>query len=288
MKEIISVLAVSGLIVVGNAWSASAESPNMPRTALFIGLGGSYNSVEFGNRGIYAQGVSNVYQNGALVAFGSAGGPVDVPDDTQSTFAPTAHVGYFRHFTDSRWLWGAKFSYSYLGVSATKENIAVPQVGSFTSANSSSFGGNVVVRSYETTLDQHMTLMPFIGRSFERSFIYFGAGPSLAQTQSKLNGVIGFADINGMHTNITGTPTHFSSSPWVYGGAATVGATYFFDRSWFLDVSYAYAMTKRQASNFSGPFASTTDGYTDTGILSGSYAGREITQSFTVTINKAF
>jgi hypothetical protein len=288
MKAIIAVLTVGGLAMVGNTASAHAQSSGLPRTAFFIGLGGSINSVDFGDRGIFAQGVSNVYQNGTLVAYGAAGGPVEVNSDTQSTLAPTAQLGYFRHFTNSSWLWGAKFSYSYLGVTGTKENIAVPQIGSFTSANSSSFGGNVVVRSYETTLNQHMTLMPFIGRSFERSFIYFGAGPSLSQTQAKLNGVIGFADINGMHTNITGTPTSFSSSPWVYGGAATVGATYFFDRAWFLDVSYAYAMTKRQASDFSGPFASTTDGYTDTGILSGSYAGREITQSFTVSINKAF
>ncbi len=288
MRKLIPALVVSGSVAVGNAALARAESPNLPRSALFIGLGGSYNSVNFADRGIYAQGVSNVYQNGALVAYGAAGGPVDVSSHTQATLAPTGHLGYFRHFMNSNWLWGAKFTYSYLGVTSTKENIAVPQVGSFTSANSSSFGGNVVVRSYETTLNQQMTLMPFIGRSFERSFVYVGAGPSLSQAQAKLNGVIGFADINGMHANITGTPSNFSNSPWVYGGAATVGATYFFDRSWFLDVSYAYAMTKRQASNFSGPFASATDGYTDTGILSGSYSGREITQSFTVTINKAF
>jgi len=74
----------------------------------------------------------------------------------------------------------------------------------------------------------------------------------------------------------------------VFGGAAAVGATYFFDQSWFLDFSYTYAMTRNQTTAFSGPFASATSGYTDTGILSGNYSGRTITQAFTISINKAF
>ncbi|MFH1339875.1 MAG: hypothetical protein ABIL01_01485, partial [Pseudomonadota bacterium] len=72
------------------------------------------------------------------------------------------------------------------------------------------------------------------------------------------------------------------------GGAATVGVTYFFDRSWFLDLSYTYAMTENRTANFSGPFASATDGYTDTGTLSGNYSGRVITQAVHASINKAF
>jgi hypothetical protein len=197
-------------------------------------------------------------------------------------------VGYFQHFAGSNWLWGAKFSYSYLGTTSTNQSVVIPQVGSFTSANSDTFTGNVVVRSYQTSINHQMALMPLIGRSFERSFVYFGAGPTLSQTESHLNGVIGFADINGTHTNITGTASNFSSSPWVRGGAAAVGATYFFDHSWFLDLSYTYAMTKTHTSDFAGPFMSSTSGYVDVGILSGSYSGRATTQSLTISINKAF
>ena len=302
MKKLAFVLAVAGSIAAGVA-NASAQSSNsfaagsvhgpspasdVPGTAFFVGLGGSYNSVGFKNQNIYAQGISNIYLNGALVAFGSAGGPADPYSNTQSTLAPAAQVGYFQHFAGSNWLWGAKFSYSYVGATSINQSVVVPQVGSFTSANSDTFTGNVVVRSYQTSLYHQMALMPFIGRSFEKSFVYFGAGPSLSQTQSNLNGVIGFAAINGTHVNITGTPSNFSSSPWVNGGAATVGATYFLDHSWFLDLSYTFAMTKVQTSNFAAPFASATDGYTDTGILSGNYSGRTITQSFTISINKAF
>jgi hypothetical protein len=303
MKNIASVLAVAAAIATGgianvNAQSShsfsggsahgSAPASDVPNTAFFVGLGGSYNSVGFRNQNIFAQGISNIFLNGALVASGSAGGPADPYSTTQSTFAPAAQVGYFQHFAGSNWLWGAKFSYSYVGATSTNQSVIVPQVGSFTSANSDTFTGNVVVRSYDTGISHQMAFMPLIGRSFEKSFVYFGAGPTVSQTQSHLNGVIGFAAINGTHVNITGTPSNFSSSPWVYGGAATVGATYFFDRSWFLDASYTFGMTKVQTSYFAAPFASATDGYTDTGILSGHYSGKAVTQSFTMSINKAF
>jgi hypothetical protein len=302
MKTITLVLAVAGLIAAGiaNAHAQSATSfaggsvhgsspaSDVPKAAFFIGLGGSYNSVDFRNQNIYAQGISDIYLNGTLVAFGSAGGPADPYSNTQSTFAPAAQVGYFQHFAGSNWLWGAKFSYGYLRVTSINQSVIVPQAGSFTSTNSDTFTGNVVVRSYQTGINHQMAFMPLIGRSFEKSFVYFGAGPSLAQTQSNLNGVIGFAALNVGHTNITGTPSNFSSSAWVYGGGATVGATYFFDPSWFLDLSYTFAMTTVQTTNFAAPFASATDGYTDIGILSGYYSGRVITQTFTISINKAF
>jgi hypothetical protein len=286
------VLAVAGLIAAGGPTSPYAQSSNsasnVPRSALFMGLGGSYNSATFSDQSIFAQGVSIVTLNGSLVAFGSAGGPADPYFNTQSTFAPMAQAGYFQHFSGSKWLWGAKFSYSALEATSTNQNVVIPQSGSFTSSTPDTFTGNVVVRSYQTSINHQMALVPFIGRSFQKSLMYFGVGPTLSQTKSKLNGVIGFADINGTHANITGTPSSFSSSPWVYGGTAVVGATYFFDASWFLDASYAYGMTQNKTSSFAGPFTSSTSGYVDTGILSGTYSGRVITQSLTISINKAF
>ena len=133
-----------------------------------------------------------------------------------------------------------------------------------------------------------MAFIPFVGHSFEQSFIYFGAGPSLSRTQSSLNGVIGFADLNGVHTNITGLADSFASSSWVFGGAAVIGATYFLDRFWFLDFSYTYASMLVQTTGFSAPFSSSSFGYTDTGTLSGTYSGRVITQSVALSINRVF
>jgi hypothetical protein len=293
MKSLAFVLATAGCMSVGGSGAAIAQSQTastsyVPRSAFYVGLGAGLNSVDFSNQNIFAQGVSDIFFNGALVASGSAGGPTTPTLGRQTGVSPTVQGGYFQHFSGSDWLWGGKFSYSALNSTATDQNVLIPQVGSFTGPTPDTFTGNVVVRSYQTTINHQFTFIPFIGRSFERSFVYFGVGPTLSQTRSSLNGVIGFAAINGVHENITGTPSNFSSTQWAVGGAASVGVTYFFDRSWFLDVSYSYAMTENRTENFSGPFASAASGYTDTGILSGNYSGKMITQSINVSINKAF
>ena len=128
-----------------------------------------------------------------------------------------------------------------------------------------------------------------VGQSFENSYVSFGAGPSLSQLKFDLDGMIGFAALNGHHDNITGKPSHFVSAPWVFGGSAVVGATYFLNRSWFLDLSYNYAMTQTHTGEFSqAPFATATDGYEDAGVISGNYSGAVITQSFRFSINRAF
>ena len=285
------ILGAAGWITAGAFSTADAQSTpasNVPKSAFFMGLGGSYNSANFGTQNVFAQGDSAIFLDDVLVAVGSAGGPANPLMDTQSTLAPVAQLGYFQHFANSKWLWGAKFSYSYLDATSAKDNVVVPQVGSFTSSTPDTFTGNVVIGSYRASINHQMALMPFIGHSFEKSFIYLGAGLSLSQAQTKLANVIGFAAINGTHVNITGTPASFSSSPWVLGGAAVIGGTYFFAPSWFLDFSYRYDMTQNRKSNFAGPFMSTTDGYDDIGILSGNYSGRVITQALTVSINNAF
>jgi hypothetical protein len=265
----------------------SSSVSNVPKAALFVGVGGGYNSVNFGNQDVFAVGTSNVYQNGTLIASGSAAGPANVYMASQSNFAPSAQVGYFQHFTDSTWIWGGKFAYSYPGTTSATQNAILPQVGSFTAGGiTTPFTGNALVGSYQTTINHQLSLIPFIGRSFKNSFLYLGAGPSLSQTRSKLVGVTGFADINGAHTQITGEPITLSSSQWVYGGAFVVGTTYFFDRSWFLDFSYSYDMTMSQTGTYQAPFTNST--MTEIGTLSGTSSGRATTQAFTVTINNAF
>lgn len=303
MKNLRLALAIAAVIAAGAAANAHAQSANsagttpppsstqvsnIPSSAFFVGLGASYNSTNFTNQSIYAQGVSSITQNGIPIANGSAAGTTDPGFSIQASFAPAAQVGYFQHFGNTDWLWGAKFSYNYVGATSTSDNLAVPQSGSFASSDSNTFTGNVVIHSYQTSINNQMMLTPFIGRSFGNSFFYVGAGPTLSHLEANLNGVIGFADINGSHVNITGAPSDFSNSQWVFGGAVIVGATYFFDPSWFLDASYTYATTVNKTSNYSGPFSSSTDGFDDTGILSGTYSGNTAIQSVTLTINKAF
>jgi opacity protein-like surface antigen len=287
----IIVLAGTGPALAADLSTNAPATPPasiVPASGFFMGVGGSYNSVAFNNQNIFAQGISDIFQNNSPIASGSAGGSADPFFNTQSTFAPAAQAGYFQHFAGSNWLWGAKFSYSYLDATSTNQNVLIPQIGSFSGNNIAAFSGHVVVRSYEASIKNQMALVPFVGRSFEKSFVYFGVGPSLTQSQSNLNGVIGFADIQGPPTDITGAPVNFASSQWAYGVAGAVGVTYFFDRSWFLDLSYNYINTKTRTTNFSGPFASSARGYTDSGILSGYYSGIIISQSFTVSINAVF
>jgi opacity protein-like surface antigen len=135
-----------------------------------------------------------------------------------------------------------------------------------------------------------MALVPFIGRSFDNGFIYTGAGPTLSQTRTNLNNLVGFADINGKPTDVSGAPIDFTGSGWVYGGAAMIGATYFFDQSWFLDAGYTYAMTSKQTFDYSGTFTNSKNAPESliTGTLVGNSSGKVITQSVKFSINRAF
>jgi len=73
------------------------------------------------------------------------------------------------------------------------------------------------------SINDQISMLLFIGHSFDRGFLYLGAGPTLSLTQTYLNGVTGFADINGTHTQITGTPTNLSSSGVGLGRRAATG-----------------------------------------------------------------
>jgi opacity protein-like surface antigen len=305
MNRLVFFLAMAGLtgaVTLGQAKAADVAAPILkavppvsfvPSSAFFIGVGGGYNVANFGTQNVYAVGTSNVFQNGVLVSSGSAAGPADVETNSQSTVAFSAQGGYFQHFYGSDWLWGAKFAYSYLGATSIVRNVLLPQAGSFTATGSNTavpFTGNALVQSFQTNVTHQIALIPFIGKSFDRSMIYVGAGPTLSQVRTSLNGLIGFADINGTRTDVSGAAVNFSSTKWVYGGAATIGADYFLSRSWFIDVNYTFAMTGKNTSSFSGPFtnSSALNGSTTVGTMVGTSAGKLITQGIMASINAAF
>jgi hypothetical protein len=305
MKRIVLSLAIAGLAGAdASAQVRPADAPApllravppvsfVPSSAFFLGVGGGYNVSNFGTQNVYAVGTSNVFQNGLLTSSGSAAGPANIETNSQSAVAFSAQGGYFRHFYGSDWLWGAKFAYSYLGATSIVRNALLPQAGSFTATGSNTavpFTGNALVQSFQTNVTHQLAFIPFIGKSFDRSMIYVGAGPTLSQVRTTLNGLIGFADINGARTDVSGSPVNFSSTSWVYGGAATVGASYFLSQSWFIDVNYTFAMTGNNTSSFSGPFTNPngTNGSTTVGTMVGTSAGKLITQGLTATINKTF
>jgi outer membrane protein W len=267
--------------------SARAEEPIVPQAGWFAGLGGSFNSVNF-DQDMFANGVGDVFSGSTRVATGAAGGPANPRQDIESTLAPEAQVGYFAHFAGSSWLWGGKVVYRYVDATATQSDVA-PQAGMLqTITGPDSFTGNVVIGSYRTKLDHELAFMPFIGHSFARSYVYLGAGPALFGTQTKIDNAIGFADFNGSRGDVTGTPDNFASSDWVWGGAAQVGATYFLDHDWFLDLNYTYARSAKFKSNFSAPFASSTLGYNVVGTLYVDPSQRVTDQSVSVSFNRRF
>ena len=299
MKKLIIALVIA-LIATGSASAAdmplkarvASAASTVPESAFFAGLGGSYNSTDFGSQDVYAVGTSSVFQNGALFSTGSAAGPGTVQMGSETKFAPAVQGGYFRKFSGSDWLWGFKFAYSNLAASSTVGNVLLPQAGSNTTVAgvTTPFTGTAVARTYQTTIDHQIAFTPFIGHSFEKSFVYLGAGPTLSHTRTNVNGLVGFANVIGIPTDISGAPVDFTGSGWVYGGAATVGATYFLSPSWFLDFSYSYAMTARQTFNYSSAFINPNGVMNTTivGTLVGNSSGRVITQGVTASINMAF
>ena len=220
----------------------------VPNSAFFLGLGASANWTNFGHQHVYAIGTSNVFTDGVLSASGSAQGPTNIHMEDRFAFAPSFQGGYFQRFGASDWLWGAKLSYNYLGATSTNTNSIIPQFGTFTTiANPTPvpFSGPAYVRAAQTSLLQEIDLIPFLGHAFGQSYVYAGGGPTLSQTRTRLNGLVGFALVDGGIVDQSGAPQDFSSSSWLVGGAAMVGVTYFLTPTWFLDLNYTYAVTAR-------------------------------------------
>jgi hypothetical protein len=262
----------------------------VPSQGFYAGLGGSVNSTHYNDQQITATGISDTYSTatGAKLASGTATGPAVSPSlGNETGIAPNLQAGYFRKFDNSNWLVGGKLSYSYINNQSTSPRFLVPQYGSF---GTTSFTGNAVVQSYQVNVRQQVSLMPYVGYTFDRSYVYLGAGPTLSQVQTKINGVIGFADINGNRTDISGTPQNFSNTDWVWGVGATVGATYFLDSSWFIDVNYTIGTTQNKTANYNSAFrnVNANTGLTYAGSLVGTSSGSTTTQGFGITINKAF
>ena len=137
-----------------------------------------------------------------------------------------------------------------------------------------------------TSLLQEIDLVPFLGRAFGQSYIYAGGGPTLSQTRTRLNGLVGFAFVDGAIVDQSGAPQNFSSSSWLIGGAAVVGVTYFLTPNWFLDLNYTYAATAGHTAKFASPFVDASS--TSVGTLVGNSAWRAETQRVSLTINRAF
>jgi len=287
--------AMTCLLMPGAASAqTSGTADPTPRSAFYVGVGAAAITANFGTQDVYAVGTSDVFQNGVRTSSGSAAGPGVVGMGNDTGIAPVVQLGYFQRFAESPWLWGVNFNYAYANRTASVPHARIPQGGSYTPVATGTpvpFVGNAVVRSYETELTHQFALLPFIGYAFDAGgFVYLGAGPTLSRMRTSLNGLIGFARPDGTPSDISGAPQNFGTEGWVFGGAAMIGATLFFDASWFVDIRYMLATTEKQTGNYASTFTNPngTNGSVITGTLVGSSSGRATSHALVLTINRAF
>ncbi len=270
----------------------------VPQSGFFLGLGATANSVNFDGQYVYGRGTSYTpaYSNaiGQLQPpmVGTAAGGTGLTLDEKTALAPVIQGGYFTHLYGTPWMGGVKFSYSYLGINSAYNDLLIPQSGGFEQAGVyTPFTGNYVVQSYRQTVTNQLSVIPFVGQSFERSTVYLGAGPTLAETMTAINGITGFADVIGIPTSVTGIGqgSNYSFGQWLWGVSGTVGATYFLTPSWFVDLNYTCSLTQNKSSSWGGTWSDTpASGNSRTGTNTGYSSGGLVTQAVSLTLNRAF
>ena len=280
------------------AGSMGASESDVMHDGLFLGLGTNYNSINITQHS-WGEGISNIQTfpttppgtNSNGIAQGT-GAPFH---NTSNSFAPEIQAGFFKHITGTQNLYGLKFSYQYLDSIATNSNLYIPQLGETTNSATgvvSPLFGWVNADSVQVTTNHELTLLAFIGRSFGNKYVYLGAGPSLFNLQSKNYYSIGYAEVNGATIDVTGLVSYGSPSIWAWGGAAQLGMTYFINPTWFVDVSYTYAITGNNTTTHQQAFTNSSKIDTTSYTTSGTLYTRETlnirTQALTVAINKVF
>jgi hypothetical protein len=138
---------------------------------------------------------------------------------------------YTSHIEGSHNLWGVKFLSNYLGLSA-KDRMNSGQA----------------LQLSQTSIDHELGVLAYIGRSFANGHVYLGGGPSLFGGKSNVYDTVGTSGQNSITADFNP-----ANSRLVWGGAAQLGMSYYFDPSWYLDLNYTYAIT---GLNNTGPYTS--------------------------------
>lgn len=276
------------------ASDVSATASHLTHDGFFLGLGTSYDSVNI-TQNSWGKGVSNIQTSTGANSNGVAQGDGAPFHNINNVFGPTLQAGYFKHIANTPNLLGVKFSYQYLDATATNSNLFIPQLGQTTSAvtgATSSLYGYVNADSVQPTANQEVSLLMFVGRSFGDLSFYLGAGPSLVNLQSKNYYSIGYANFEGATINVTGLVSYSSPSIWAWGGTAEIGVSYFFDPTWFIDMSYSYTVTGDNTTDHQQPFANTSSLGSTTYTTSGTIYTKDTlsvrNQAVMLTINKVF
>lgn len=293
MKTWIALSAYLLTVTTCFAGDMGTTKSDLMHDGLFMGLGGNYNSINI-TQNSWGKGISNILTSTGVNSNGIAQGTGAPFYNTANTFAPQFQAGYFKHFAGTQNLYGLKFSYQYLGSTATNSNLYIPQLGVMTSSTgvTSSLFGYVNAESVQVKTNHELNLLAFIGRSFGNVYVYLGAGPSLFNLQSQNYYSIGYAEVAGAPVDVTGLVSYSSPSTWAWGGAAQLGMTYFFSPTWFIDASYIYAVTGNNTTAHQQTFSNSSiigsTSYTTSGTLFTRDTLSVSNQSFMLSINKVF
>lgn len=291
-RNVVATYFLAGIVCLAGDASASASSSM--HDGLFLGLGANYNSVNL-TQNSWGKGISNIQTSTGANSNGIAEGNGAPFSNVNNGLGPSFQAGYFKHIGNTPNLVGVKFYYQYLNSTATDSNLFIPQIGTSTSVNTgvtSSLYGYVNADSVQPITNQQVTLLLFAGRTFGNTSFYLGAGPSLVNLKSQNYYSIGYANFEGATVNVTGLVSYSSPSFWAWGGTAELGATYFFDPSWFLDLSYTYTLTGNNTTNHQQAFANTsslgTTVYNTSGTLYTKDTLSVANQSLMLSVNKVF
>lgn len=258
----------------------------------FIGIGGGYHSVRLEQQLNPLIGYSNLYSSSGLVASGSAGGPATPFRGIITTFAPEAQAGYLRDLNVYNLFAGAKLYYQYLRTVFSDDGVAAPQSGALTSIGSgigTTFTGHAIIDSVQTRVNNELSLLALLGYSLNERFKgYAGIGPTVFSAKTYFYNVTGYADVNGSHFDVTGAPTNFSGSQWLWGAVGQIGLMYYLNPSWFIDLSYIYAESANYTKNYVIPFSNAFSAYTDIGTMNGTNVQNITDQGVKLSINWVF
>jgi len=229
MKKLLSQVSVS-LLVSGAVMTAFAGGPDMPTMVtpgLYMGLGGSWNTVDMT--------VDTNIQQVAPDALATARQlSVANTKDSQSRLAPMGQLGYWGMIDDT-WLWGLVGEYKYLNynmnTASGNQGVVFPTT---VSADTDAFG------NLSVNLQHEFMILLYFGATYDKGYFYLGLGPVLFTLNDSVRHYFGGG------TTFVGAPATFQSvsgSEVIWGGAAQLGYNYYFNPTWFLGFNYTYTVT---------------------------------------------
>ena len=257
--------------------AGTAGQPVAHQTGFYAGIGATYNFLrnDFNSSGsLHAQ--SGLPPTGLFTARDQ-----DYHHNRQ-VLIPQAEAGYFQPLKQSGWLWGLALNYQYTGL-ATIANAADQNAGTLIPFYNPSVNvlNELQINRIATKLYDQLLLPIFVGKSFDRGFVYGGAGPAWFRVQYTLSPS---ADTSsGLYAgNLQG----FADRDSLWGGVFQAGLAWYLNSDCFVKLNYSYALSEKNNIRFVSHFTPAVNGGLNTGRLALNHDQRLSVQGIGLSINK--